>query len=126
VHFRSRHSSAFRSLVWRVAMGVVAWFMNQRSRFTSISTGDQAQFVERKAFFHVGGFPAISLMEDVAFAKLALKRIGKPLNLRMKVSVSARRWENHGFWQTILLMWKLRWQYWRGADPNDLHQAYYR
>jgi rSAM/selenodomain-associated transferase 2 len=126
VHFRLRHTTAFRLVVWRVALSVVAWFMNQRSRLTGISTGDQAQFIERKAFVDIGGLPAIALMEDVAFSKLAVKRIGKPLNLRIKVSVSARRWENHGFWHTVLLMWKLRWQYWRGADPNDLRQAYYR
>jgi hypothetical protein len=126
VQFRLRHSAALRLVVWRVAMKVVAWFMNQRSRLTSVSTGDQAQFIQRKTFTEMGGFPAISLMEDIAFSKLALRQLGKPLNLSMQVSVSARRWENHGFWRTVLLMWKLRWQYWRGADPNDLHQAYYR
>ena len=56
---------------------VVAALMNVRSRLTGIATGDQAIFARRGAFERAGGFPAIPLMEDIAFSK-AMKRGGPP------------------------------------------------
>mgnify|MGYP003670569895 FL=1 len=48
---------------------LVSWCMNQRSRITRVATGDQLLFVEAQLFRQVNGFPAIELMEDVAFSK---------------------------------------------------------
>jgi rSAM/selenodomain-associated transferase 2 len=125
VEFRITQSAFISQVFWQSAMATVAGFMNLRSRLTSVSTGDQAQFIERNALIEMGGFPTLPLMEDIALSKRASKQFGAPLNLRIRVSVSARRWEKHGFWRTVFLMWKLRWQYWRGADPERLHKAYY-
>ena len=44
---------------------VIASLMNWRSRLTGIATGDQAMFVDRRAFAQVGGFPDVPLMEDI-------------------------------------------------------------
>ena len=33
--------------------------------------------------------------------------------------------ERDGAWRTILLMWRLRFAYWRGAPPAELHRRYY-
>lgn len=104
-------------------LGVIAALMNVRSRLTGVSTGDQGLFVTRSLFEAAGKFPPIPLMEDVAFTK-TLKRYGAPLNLRHRMTVSGRRWQKHGVAGTILLMWRLRWQYWRGADPRELAQHY--
>jgi rSAM/selenodomain-associated transferase 2 len=102
---------------------VVAWLMGLRSRLTGIATGDQAIFVRREAFQAVGGFPAIALMEDIAMCK-RLKRLGRPLSLRMCVTTSGRRWEKNGVLSTILLMWRLRLAYFFGADPKKLARQY--
>jgi rSAM/selenodomain-associated transferase 2 len=102
---------------------VVAWLMGLRSRLTGIATGDQAIFVSREAFQAVGGFPAIALMEDIAMCK-RLKRLGRPLSLRMCVTTSGRRWEKNGVLSTILLMWRLRLAYFFGADPKKLARQY--
>jgi rSAM/selenodomain-associated transferase 2 len=102
---------------------VVAWLMGLRSRLTGIATGDQAIFVRREAFLAVGGFPAIALMEDIAMCK-RLKRLGRPLSLRMCVTTSGRRWEKNGVLSTILLMWRLRLAYFFGADPKKLARQY--
>jgi rSAM/selenodomain-associated transferase 2 len=102
---------------------VVAWLMGLRSRLTGIATGDQAIFVRREAFQAVGGFPAIALMEDIAMCK-RLKRLGRPLSLRMCVTTSGRRWEKNGVLSTILLMWRLRLSYFFGADPKKLARQY--
>ena len=102
---------------------VVAWAMNLRSRVSGIATGDQAMFVTRSAFVSVGGFPDIPLMEDIALSK-RLKALAPPLCLRAKATTSGRRWDERGAWRTVLLMWRLRWAYWRGVPAADLARAY--
>lgn len=102
---------------------VVGAMMNFRSRFTGVATGDQGIFVTRSLFGAAGRYPEIALMEDIALTK-TLKAFGKPLALRHCVATSGRRWEKHGVWRTIFLMWRLRFQYWLGADPNKLARSY--
>lgn len=102
---------------------VVAAAMNLRSRLSGIATGDQAIFVTREAFERVGGFPVQPLMEDIEIS-CRLGRIGRPACLRARVCTSGRRWEQRGVWRTIVLMWRLRWRYWRGESPARLAEAY--
>ena len=102
---------------------VVERMIGIRSRLSGIATGDQAIFVRREWFQRVGGFPDLPLMEDVAITR-ALKHLGPPLCLRASVTTSSRRWEERGIARTILLMWRLRWSYFRGADPAELARRY--
>jgi hypothetical protein len=88
-----------------------------------MASGDQAIFVRRPLFHSVGGFPEIPLMEDLALSR-TLKRLGPPLCLRARVTTSSRRWERGGIARTILLMWRLRLAYYRGADPAELAERY--
>jgi rSAM/selenodomain-associated transferase 2 len=94
-----------------------------RSRLTGIATGDQAIFVRRDWFEQAGAYPDIPLMEDLALSR-ALKRRGRPLCLWQRVTTSSRRWEQKGIVRTILLMWRLRLAYYRGADPGELARRY--
>ncbi|TXH74005.1 TIGR04283 family arsenosugar biosynthesis glycosyltransferase [Thiobacillus sp.] len=109
----------------RPLLRLVARMMNLRSRLTGIATGDQAMFMTRAAFESVGGFPEQALMEDIELSR-RLKKTGSPACLKNAVITSARRWEEHGTWRTIVLMWRLRWAYWRGAEPAQLAQHYNR
>jgi rSAM/selenodomain-associated transferase 2 len=102
---------------------VVSMLMNLRSRWTGIATGDQAVFVRREIFERVGCFPDQALMEDVALSAQLL-RVATPFCLRARAVTSGRRWETHGVWRTIFLMWRLRWRYWRGESPQVLAEAY--
>ncbi len=102
---------------------VVAAFMNARSRWSGIATGDQAMFMTRAAFDAVGRFPAQPLMEDIEMSK-RLRTLSRPACLRERVITSGRRWETRGVWPTIALMWRLRWAYWRGASPESLARRY--
>ena len=104
-------------------LNVIGEMMNFRSRITGIATGDQCIFVRKSAFDAVGGFPQIPLMEDIALSK-ALKRISAPACLRERVTTSARRWQIHGVWRTIMLMWWLRFAYWLGVSPAKLARWY--
>lgn len=107
----------------RLLLRIVGLAMNWRSRVTGIATGDQALFVRREVFDAAGGFPNVALMEDVALSR-RLKRFGSPACLRERVTTSARRWERHGPWRTIWLMWRLRAAYALGADPARLAILY--
>ena len=102
---------------------VVAALMNLRSRWTGIATGDQAIFVTRKAFDSVGGFPDQPLMEDIELSRRLLQQ-SRPACINKTVLTSGRRWESRGVWQTIFLMWRLRWAYWRGAAADELMHRY--
>lgn len=104
---------------------VIETLMNLRSRITGIATGDQAIFVHREAFWRVGGFPDIPLMEDVAISR-RLKAIERPACLRQRVVTSARRWRANGIGRTVLLMWRLRLAFALGADPRGLARRYER
>jgi len=107
----------------RFSFRIIEWMINLRSRLTGISTGDQCQFVRRDVFESMGGFPEQALMEDVEFSK-RLKAYGKIACLRSKVTTSSRRWEKHGVVKTVLLMWKLRFLYWWGINPEKLAEIY--
>lgn len=104
-------------------LAVVAALMNRRSRLTGICTGDQAIFVTRAAFEQLGGFAPIALMEDIEFSKRAMK-ISRPVAIASRVTTSGRRWQRHGIWRTILLMWRFRLAYFFGADPQQLARRY--
>jgi len=102
---------------------VVAALINLRSRLSGIATGDQAIFVRRAAFDEVGGFADYPLMEDLALSD-ALRKRWKPACLKAKVTTSGRRWEQHGVWRTIVLMWTLRSAYRLGVSPKVLARHY--
>jgi len=102
---------------------VVAAMMNCRSRLTGVATGDQAIFVMASVFHALGGFPEQPLMEDIELSR-RLKRQGRPACLRARVITSGRRWEHRGVWRTIMLMWWIRWRYWRGESAARLARAY--
>ena len=104
---------------------VIAALMNRRSRLTGIATGDQAIFVKRAAFFGAGGFPEQPLMEDIEMSVL-LKARSAPACLAQCVTTSGRRWDTHGAWRTIFLMWMLRLRYWLGAPADTLARVYHR
>ncbi|MDO3720115.1 TIGR04283 family arsenosugar biosynthesis glycosyltransferase [Marinobacter sp. chi1] len=102
---------------------IIAWFMNQRSRLTGICTGDQAMFVRRDVFKALYGFREQPLMEDIELAR-RLCLVSRPFCVESSVVTDSRRWEKHGPWRTIFLMWRLRWRYWRGESPESLAREY--
>lgn len=102
---------------------VIGCMMNWRSRLSGIATGDQAMFVSRAAFDMAGGFPDQPLMEDIELST-RLRQLARPACLRQRAITSGRRWEANGVWRTMLLMWRLRFAYWRGVPAGRLAEAY--
>lgn len=97
--------------------------INLRARLSRIATGDQAIFIQRRAFTRAHGFADIALMEDIELSR-RLKRLAHPCILPQAVTTSARRWQQNGWLRTILHMWKLRLYYWLGMHPNALAARY--
>ncbi|MGS2724517.1 TIGR04283 family arsenosugar biosynthesis glycosyltransferase [Porticoccus sp. GXU_MW_L64] len=108
----------------RPTLKMVSLFMNLRSRITSIATGDQCIYVQRQLFDEQGGYADIPLMEDVELTSRLRQRKRARL-VSSPVTTSSRRWQRNGVWRTIWLMWRLRWRYFCGADPQELAKQYY-
>lgn len=98
--------------------------MNWRSCLTAVATGDQGIFIRSDLFEKIGGYPHIPLMEDIAISKI-LRRYGRPACIHTAMEVSSRRWEKHGVFKTITLMWLLRLRYFLGDSPDRLQHIYY-
>jgi rSAM/selenodomain-associated transferase 2 len=103
---------------------IIETMMNLRSQFTAIATGDQGIFIKRQFFEDLKGFAEIPLMEDVELCK-RLRKYASPLIVKETVTTSSRRWEQHGIVKTILLMWRLRLDYFFGVSPSVLVKRYY-
>ncbi|MEM7562278.1 MAG: TIGR04283 family arsenosugar biosynthesis glycosyltransferase [Pseudomonadota bacterium] len=104
---------------------IIETFINLRTRLTRVAGGDQGLFFRRPFFEDIGGFPEIPLMEDIAISKRA-RQLKPPGISDQKILTSSRRWQKHGVIRTVLLMWSLRFAYWRGSDPEQLHKRYYQ
>jgi rSAM/selenodomain-associated transferase 2 len=102
---------------------LISTMINWRSRLSGIATGDQAIFVRRSLFNEVGGYARQPLMEDIELSRQLLK-IARPHCLRQRVTTSGRRWQKFGIWRTVLLMWRLRFDYWRGVPAECLAKRY--
>ncbi|WP_444902902.1 TIGR04283 family arsenosugar biosynthesis glycosyltransferase [Microbulbifer sp. CnH-101-E] len=102
---------------------LISTMINWRSRLSGIATGDQAIFVRRSLFNEVGGYARQPLMEDIELSRQLLK-IVRPHCLRQRVTTSGRRWQKFGIWRTVLLMWRLRFDYWRGVPAECLAKRY--
>jgi rSAM/selenodomain-associated transferase 2 len=104
---------------------VISTVASLRSRMTRIPYGDQAIFIRRDAFLRLGGYPAMPIMEDVAFMRLIKKAGYKIRILPQRVATSARRWEEEGLLYTTLRNWALLAAYYWGV-PAERLVKYYR
>ena len=85
--------------------------------------GDNAIYVTKKAFFALGGFPSVPIMEDYVFAK-KLRKQGRINIIRRYVTTSSRRFSQRGIWRSIGLNIKLRLLYTLGVSPEKLKLFY--
>jgi len=107
---------------WNFRM--IETMLRLRSRFTSVATGDQAIFVRAEWFKEQGMFADLPLMEDIEFSRRVSAKF-KPGLASAAVKTSARRWQKNGVWKTILLMWKLRFLFRIGVEPEKLAAMYH-
>jgi rSAM/selenodomain-associated transferase 2 len=97
-------SLGFRTSKRKLALQMIAFFANLRSRLFQLPFGDQGLFLLSTTFYKLGGFPRQHFLEDVEIIR-RLKRLkqGKIRIAPVKVWTDARRWNSAGVWKTTLL-----------------------
>lgn len=106
-------------------MKMVAFFSNQRVKKRHIAFGDQGMFMTRHAYETIGGFKAISLMEDYDFSLRARDEANlKFYQVKNKIITSARKFEQVGVFKLIWRMQKCQYLFRRGVDPDKINQLY--
>lgn len=105
---------------------LVEWWDRRRAK-GGVSYGDQAQFFRRDLLDRQGGFPDQPIMEDVELCR-RLRRLGSLAHLDYPVVVSARRFEQLGYWQTVFVNLSLRLAYRCGGlrACRAIYRHYYR
>jgi glycosyltransferase involved in cell wall biosynthesis len=101
------------------SLRLVAWGINVRARFRNSATGDQGIFVRKSVFDSIGGAPEWPLFEDVELVR-RIKQAGKFVVLRTLLTISGRRYIEHGVFRTAVLIYSLRFAYWLGVPPQRL------
>lgn len=101
------------------SLRMVETLANWRSRVTGIASIEQAIFVRRSVFEQIHGFPEVPILEDISLSR-QLRRRGRPICLKNKVTVSRRRWADKGLTRTIISVWRLRCAYALGVSPWKL------
>lgn len=105
---------------------LIAAVASMRSRITRIPFGDQAIFIKRSYFEKIDGFSDIPLMEDLELMK-RIRRRGPPIYITpLKVTTSARKWEEGGVIYTTLRNWLVQFFYFCGVSPEKLVGYYYK
>ncbi len=95
-----------------------------RSRMTRIPYGDQAVFLKREAYFRLGGFRPLPLMEDVDLMRRLKRSGGRIRFFRQRVRTSARRWRREGILFCTLRNYALIGLYYLGVSPERLARHY--
>ena len=103
---------------------VIEWGASLRSRLTRVPYGDQALFFRKSAYFRIGGFRPIPLMEDVDLMR-RLKKSGEKIRfISRRVWTSPRRWQQEGILYCTLRNYALIFLYYLGASPEQLARYY--
>ena len=105
------------------ALDLIAFMANLRSRLLKLPYGDQALFVRRAAYFQVGGFQDLPIMEDVDLVR-RLNRTGGFKLAQGFVQTSARRWQKENIVHTTLRNWSLIIRYCLGVSPHASARHY--
>jgi len=79
----------------------VSWLHNKRCAHTGVMYGDQAMFIRRDLFQHIGGFPTQSILEDVSISEAILK-LTRPTMLPITVVTSSRKFDQRGVFKSFL------------------------
>ena len=107
-------------------LALIAFFMNWRSRWRKICTGDQAMFFHTQLVADIGGYPDQPLMEDIEVSKRLRQSFADRFYASSScVESSPRRWHTRGVLRTVLSMWSFRLRYFFGADAGSLAGQYY-
>jgi rSAM/selenodomain-associated transferase 2 len=103
----------------------IEWGVKIRVRLFDLAYGDQALFVRRAVFEHLGGYRELPLMEDVEFIR-RLRQRGRIAHAAVPALTSARRWERDGWLRRTLENSVLIALFLAGCPPERLARRYHR
>ena len=103
----------------RVIEAGVRW----RVRWFGLAYGDQAIFVRRDLFRRLGGYRPIPVMEDADLVGRMRAR-GRFWRSSLGVTVSARRWEQDGWWRRTAANLRILGLHLAGRSPDRLAVRY--
>ncbi|MBD3295805.1 MAG: glycosyltransferase [Candidatus Omnitrophica bacterium] len=96
---------------------------NIRARLSGVYYGDQGIFVKRDIFSRMGGFPEVSVMEDVLFSR-KMRKTGTVKMLRDRIFVSNRRWAKRGMVRTTLMYSTISLLFCLGVSTESIKNIY--
>lgn len=106
-----------------LALRLVAWGTNVRTRWGQLPYGDQALFMPRAIFEALGGYDDVPFMEDVRMVQ-ALRTRGRLAIIPHAVHTSGRRWQRDGVLYTTVRNTVLIMLYFCGVPPATLQRWY--
>jgi rSAM/selenodomain-associated transferase 2 len=102
-----------------LALKVIQYGINWRTRQFKTATGEQCLFARRDVLEKLGGVPSVQILEGAELAK-RLRQCGQIHIGHSKVRTSSRRWLKNGPLRTSLLMHSIRLGYELGVPPETL------
>ncbi len=96
-----------------------------RCRLGAMPYGDQGLFLTRRAFWAVGGFPELPIMEDCEMVR-RLRAQGRLALSPAPAVTSARRWQKKGVLATTLINFLVVVAFYAGFSPSLLRRLYDR
>ncbi len=109
----------------RPMMRVTEFLTNLRSRHLKLPYGDQGVFVRKSAFEASGGFPLVSIAEDLFFIR-KLSQKGRIRIVPADAVTSARRWQRMGIFHVSLINQLIAAGCFMGISPRLLATIYRR
>lgn len=109
----------FKTDIHGPLMKVIEFITNIRSRYLKLPYREQCLFVRKPIFESVGGFPDVSIAEDIFLARLLSKQ--GSINIVPAYAVTrASRWTTHGLLRTILVDQVITAGCYLGVSPHTL------
>lgn len=106
-------------------LGIIERLANWRARVWQKPYGDQTLFLSKDRFRALGGFPEISIMEDVEFIR-RLRKQGPIVIAPVPVISSSRRWQESGVFKTTLKNQIALVAFAAGIPPDRLTRWYHK
>ena len=104
-------------------MRLIEGLTNFRSQILRMPYGDQGIFVRRSVFEAVGGFPEVSIAEDLFLVRL-LSKCGRIRIVPAKAVTSGRRWRELGLFRTTLINQMIVAGCYLGISSRELARLY--
>lgn len=107
-----------------ILMKICAVMSDLRVSMRKIVYGDQGIVIRKELLEHLGGIPAIPLMEDLEFS-IRLRKQRIPLKkIKSTITTSARRFEENGELRTMWQMQKMQVKYLLGENAESMKYEY--